>query len=86
MVAGTAGEGGATCQQEAGRGCSEVPLPQGPWWPPLGRSLRLMTPRESRAAGAGRAARTHQRLLPRRSDRFSMLQRFAPETGQPLLP
>lgn len=30
MVVGTADEGGAACQREAGRGCSEVALHQGP--------------------------------------------------------
>lgn len=63
MVLGGAGEGGAARQREAGRGCSGVPLPQGPRQPPRGWRLRLMTPRESRAVRLQGTARPHPRLL-----------------------
>lgn len=63
MVLGGAGEGGAARQREAGRGCSGVPLPQGPRQPPRGWRLRLMTPGESRAVWLQGTARPHPRLL-----------------------
>lgn len=83
MVLGGAGEGGAARQREAGRGCSGVPLPQGPRQPPRGWRLRLMTPGESRVVRLQGAARPPAAPAPA-PDPVSVLRCFAvPGTGGP---
>lgn len=83
MVLGGAGEGGAARQREAGRGCSGVPLPQGPRQPPRGWRLRLMTPGEQGGAAAGHGPPTPAAPAPA-PDPVSVLRCFAvPGTGGP---
>lgn len=83
MVLGGAGEGGAARQREAGRGCSGVPLPQGPRQPPRGWRLRLMTPGEQGGAAAGHGPPTPAAPAPA-PDPVSALRCFAvPGTGGP---